>query len=153
MVRTNEGVLDEPVGEVFVESVGVVGEMSKCNEFFLQGPVEAFVHCIVGRGVLSAPPITEFVLLEVGNALSGSARGRDRFLTLLDRLRNSRAVKIVPASSDLFAQGIERYRLRPDKTWSVIDCISFVLMEQMGLTDALTADRHFEQAGFTVLLK
>jgi predicted nucleic acid-binding protein len=44
------------------------------------------------------------------------------------------------------------YARRPDKHWSMTDCISFVVMEEMGLAEALTADRHFEQAGFTVLL-
>ena len=45
------------------------------------------------------------------------------------------------------------YRSRNDKAWSLTDCISFVVMEQEGLTEALTGDHHFEQAGFTALLK
>lgn len=45
------------------------------------------------------------------------------------------------------------YEERTDKDWSLTDCISFVLMEQNGIQDALTADHHFEQAGFNVLLK
>jgi predicted nucleic acid-binding protein len=40
-----------------------------------------------------------------------------------------------------------------DKEWGLTDCISFVVMQEQGLTDALTADHHFEQAGFTILLK
>jgi predicted nucleic acid-binding protein len=43
-------------------------------------------------------------------------------------------------------------RNRPDKDWSLADCISFVVMEEMGLREALTGDRHFEQAGFKALL-
>jgi hypothetical protein len=42
---------------------------------------------------------------------------------------------------------------RPDKDWSLIDCISFVVMEEEGIQEALTADQHFEQAGFTALLR
>jgi predicted nucleic acid-binding protein len=42
---------------------------------------------------------------------------------------------------------------RPDKDWSLTDCISFVVMENQDITEALTADRHFVQAGFTALLK
>ena len=42
---------------------------------------------------------------------------------------------------------------RPDKEWSLTDCISFIVMQEYGLTEALTADHHFEQAGFTILLK
>jgi predicted nucleic acid-binding protein len=46
-----------------------------------------------------------------------------------------------------------RWRARPDKDWSVVDCASFVVMERRGLTEAVTADHHFEQAGFVRLLK
>jgi uncharacterized protein len=41
---------------------------------------------------------------------------------------------------------------RRDKEWSLTDCISFVVMKERGLTEALTADHHFEQAGFKALL-
>jgi len=44
------------------------------------------------------------------------------------------------------------YQNRPDKNWSLTDCISFVVMQEHGITEALTADRHFEQAGFVPLL-
>jgi predicted nucleic acid-binding protein len=53
----------------------------------------------------------------------------------------------------LYDAGIELYRLRPDKDWSLTDCISFVVMAKRGISAALPADRHFEQAGFTALLK
>jgi uncharacterized protein len=49
-------------------------------------------------------------------------------------------------ASKLFAE-------RSDKGWSLTDCISIALMQERGLTQALTTDRHFEQAGFNVLLK
>jgi predicted nucleic acid-binding protein len=52
----------------------------------------------------------------------------------------------------LFDAGLELYSRRPDKEWSLTDCISFVVMEEHGLTEALTTDHHFEQAGFTALL-
>ena len=50
-------------------------------------------------------------------------------------------------------EAIELYNNRPDKSWSLTDCTSFILMRSRGITQALTADRHFEQAGFTALLK
>jgi predicted nucleic acid-binding protein len=53
----------------------------------------------------------------------------------------------------LLARGIQFYRERPDKEWSLTDCISFVVMAEKGLSEALTGDRHFEQAGFKPLLK
>jgi hypothetical protein len=51
------------------------------------------------------------------------------------------------------AKGVQLYAQRPDKEWSLTDCISFVVMTQEGIFDALTGDRHFEQAGFVALLK
>jgi hypothetical protein len=54
--------------------------------------------------------------------------------------------------SGLFERGLSLYLRRMDKDWSLTDCVSFVVMEEMALTDALTGDRHFEQAGFHVLL-
>ncbi len=68
-------------------------------------------------------------------------------------MRADPRISIVPASSGLVAAGIELYLDRADKAWSLTDCISFEIMRQHGITEALTADRRFEQAGFTVLLK
>ena len=54
---------------------------------------------------------------------------------------------------DTFARGFDLYARRPDKSWSLTDCISFVVMTDRGLTEALTGDHHFEQAGFRALLR
>ena len=59
----------------------------------------------------------------------------------------------LPASPELFAAGFDLYRLRPDKAWSLTDCISFVVMRERGMTEALAYDQHFEQAGFRTLLR
>jgi predicted nucleic acid-binding protein len=96
--------------------------------------------------------VTEFVLLELANALSDS-RTRQVFARLLPHLRSDPDVSIVPVSAELFEAGCDLYGRRPDKSWSLTDCISFVVMEQQGLTDALSTDHPFEQAGFNVLLK
>jgi predicted nucleic acid-binding protein len=96
--------------------------------------------------------VTEFVLLEIGNSLS-SVKERRLFIELLPYLRADQAVQIVPASSDLFQSGYELYCRREDKNWSLTDCTSFFVMERLRLSEALTTDRHFEQAGFTALLR
>ena len=95
--------------------------------------------------------LTEFVLLEIANAMS-AARSRNSFIELWTLLRADSTVGVVPVSSDLLQAGYELYVCRQDKDWSLTDCISFVVMQRRGLTDALTADRHFEQAGFSILL-
>ena len=56
------------------------------------------------------------------------------------------------ASPELFERGLALYNARPDKEWSLTDCISFVVMADQGLAEGLTGDRHFDQAGFKALL-
>ena len=94
---------------------------------------------------------TEFILLELGNAC---ARAEDHgdFLALLAGIRASPRTRVVPLDSRLLQRGLDLFANRPDKNWSLTDCISFVVMQDEGLTEALTGDSHFEQAGFKALL-
>jgi predicted nucleic acid-binding protein len=102
---------------------------------------------------LKRPTVTtEFVLLEVANFCTTSAQ-RAVFLRLVARLRSAPAVEIVPANAGDFQRGLDLFAERLDKQWSLTDCISFVLMQERGLSEALTADEHFEQAGFVALLR
>ena len=94
---------------------------------------------------------TSYVLIEVADALATPPE-RPRFLALLAALEADPNVTIVPASEDLFRRGVELYRHRPDKDWPLTDCLSFVVMNDAGSTEALTGDHHFRQAGFQVLL-
>ena len=95
---------------------------------------------------------TEFILLELGNACAKAADHAD-FLSLVAGLRASPRVHTVPLGTELLDAGLALLRQRPDKDWSLTDCISFVVMERNGLHEALTGDHHFEQAGFHPLLK
>lgn len=110
-----------------------------------------------GKAVALAEKITNpiittaWVLTEVGDALSAPTL-RSRFVELVETLRADPACTIVAPTPELFEAGVSLYTERPDKGWTVTDCISFVVMRQHGLTEALTGDRHFEQAGFTPLL-
>lgn len=94
---------------------------------------------------------TRAVVLEIGNALS-TLRYRAAAIELLDSLEEDPNVEIIPLSDELYNRGMELYRQRPDKEWGITDCISFVVMEDYGLTEALTTDEHFKQAGFRALL-
>lgn len=95
---------------------------------------------------------TRAIILEIGNALAG-LRYRNAAVRLLDALENDPKIEIAPITEELCARAFALYRSRPDKEWGLIDCTSFVVMEDHKLTDALTADTHFRQAGFRVLLK
>ena len=93
-----------------------------------------------------------WVLTEVADALAVPGR-RQRFLPLLQFLRASPSVIILPAEQTLFDRAAALYGQRPDKAWSLTDCISFTIMQDHHLRDTLTGDHHFEQAGFNVLMK
>ena len=95
---------------------------------------------------------TEWVLTEFGDAYCHPL-DRSDFVSLYRSLAAHPRVKIVPAGTHLFQRGVELFEQRPDKNWSLTDCLSFVSMRDEGITEALTADKHFEQAGFTALLK
>ena len=105
----------------------------------------------VGRGFRGRVVTTEYVLLEVATFFCEAAH-RAVFFGLLQTLQKDPEVTIVPASADLWQRGVALFAARPDKDWSLTDCISFVVMQERGITDALTADHHFEQAGFVALL-
>jgi len=96
--------------------------------------------------------VSEFVLLEVANALSRAA-DRGVFAALLRDLRADPDTTIVAASAELFERGCQLHSRMKDKDWSLTDCISFVVMAEGGLNEALTADHHFEQAGFVAMLR
>ena len=95
---------------------------------------------------------TEFVLIELGDELRLPFQ-RQAYLDLVARLRSSVLVDIVPASDELYETARQFFGQRRDKEWGITDCTSFVVMGREGLHEALTADRHFEQAGFIALLK
>lgn len=101
--------------------------------------------------VMGPKVTTEWVMTEVGDALAAPGQ-RELFLALLAELRSDVSVTIVPASHGLFERGIDLYARRPDKEWSLTDCLSFVVMQEYDIREALTGDHHFEQAGFKALL-
>lgn len=95
---------------------------------------------------------TRAIIFEIGNSLTKPPR-RNSGIELINSLQSDSAVEIMEISSALFRTAYDLFRTRPDKEWSLTDCLSFVVMAERGLTESLTADEHFEQAGFHALLK
>ncbi|GIW79052.1 MAG: hypothetical protein KatS3mg105_0859 [Gemmatales bacterium] len=95
---------------------------------------------------------TAWVLTELADGLCRPPI-RDRVGLFTERLIQEPGIEIVLGDESLFAAGLQLYRQRPDKDWSLTDCISFVVMQREGIREALTGDHHFEQPGFTALLK
>ncbi len=102
---------------------------------------------------LRAPLVTTaWVLTELADGLSAQST-RGTFVALEGRLRSDRRIAIVPPNERLFDEALLLYRSRPDKGWSLTDCVSFVVMRERGIFDAFTGDHHFAQTGFRALLK
>ena len=97
---------------------------------------------------------THMVLVELLNMFGSRGEQQRRLaLEVVERAERSLDVEIVPQTAAQFRAAAERYAARPDQTWSVTDCASFIVMEQRGITEALAHDRDFEQAGFRALLR
>ncbi|MFI5381130.1 MAG: type II toxin-antitoxin system VapC family toxin [Tepidisphaerales bacterium] len=95
---------------------------------------------------------TAWILTEVADGLAKSL-ARTIFADLLRDLDTDPQAELISADPDLWRRGCELYAQRTDKKWSLTDWISFVVMADNGIVDALTADHHFAQAGFNPILK
>jgi predicted nucleic acid-binding protein len=95
---------------------------------------------------------TAWVLTEVADGLA-HPRSRSTFVEFVETIRLDTSFIIVPPSQSVFNKGLALYAARPDKAWSLTDCISFTVMRARGIREALTGDHHFEQAGFSALLR
>ncbi len=97
---------------------------------------------------------SEMVLIEVLNHFSaGGERSRTAAFEGIADLNADPDVDVVPLTSAQFAEAVDRYGSRLDQSWSLVDCSSFVLMEERGIRDALAYDVDFVQAGFNALLR
>ena len=95
--------------------------------------------------------LTSWVVAETGNGLARTS-ARARFSEAVEMIQESSRARLIAVSDVLFRRALELYSARPDKTWGLVDCASFVIMADEGISRAFTTDRHFEQAGYQPLL-
>ncbi len=96
--------------------------------------------------------LTEFVAVESLNAMSQPDR-RQSANHMIQQMMRDPAVTYVPSSDVLLSAGLDLHLRRPDKHWSLTNCISFLIMQERKIRRALSHDQHFEQAGFEALLR
>jgi predicted nucleic acid-binding protein len=96
--------------------------------------------------------LTEWVLVEF---LGSTARppSRDLAIQTVEQLRNSSLTEIIAADHASWEKGYELYKSRPDKSWSLVDCISITICHARGIKEVFTADKHFEQAGLQIMVQ
>jgi predicted nucleic acid-binding protein len=132
------------LAEAFIDTSFVVALINQRDQYHAQA-LELAVR-FDKRSLLT----TDAVLLEIGNALARNFK--EASIQIIEYFLTSDEVEIIPLNTQLFARAFELYRSHLDKSWGLIDCVSFVVMRDFGLTESLTADKHFEQAGFSALL-
>jgi len=116
----------------------------------LHGKVQEVSATLAGATIVTS----DWVLAELLNSFAG--RGpqlRQVASTAVVALKENPNVIVVVQSRDSFTQAFDLYRERADKGWSLTDCSSFLIMRQRGIDAALTGDKHFEQAGFSALMR
>jgi predicted nucleic acid-binding protein len=97
---------------------------------------------------------TNYVLAELVSLFTRPIRlPRSRQVEVIGSLRSVAWIEIVHVDRTLDDEAWSLLKARLDKEWSLVDCASFVLMQRRGITEALTTDHHFEQAGFVRLLR
>ena len=130
-------------GRIFVDTSFVIALINEKDQYHYQA------ESLSRRFESSQLITTDAVLLEIGNAL---VKGfRKEAVAVIKVLRSSKNVEVLEIDSTLFEKGLETYEKYEDKVWGLVDCISFVVMWQSGITEVLTFDRDFEQAGFVVM--
>ncbi len=128
----------------FVDTQFVVALVNERDEFHERAVKIAREY--VGQPLLT----TDAVLLEIGNALARNFR--QEAVGIIERFLTSENIAIVRMTPELFDEGFFLFKSHADKQWGLVDCVSFIVMRQERIQDALTVDHHFVQAGFNALL-
>ncbi|MBA3945045.1 MAG: type II toxin-antitoxin system VapC family toxin [Herpetosiphonaceae bacterium] len=130
---------------IFVDTLFVVALINTRDQYHSQAV--ALADKLEGFPLL----ITDAVLLEIGNALARNYK--QEAVAIIEEFITSDEVEISHLSRDVFERAFDLYRAFQDKAGGLVDCISFVVMGDAGITEALTFDQHFVQAGFQALMR
>lgn len=133
--------------QIFIDSSYILALISPRDQWHAKA-----VEWQAGIAAANRPLLTiQFVLAEIADSLA-AVKFRRQAAQVIRTLETNDSVEIVPAASELFATSLNFYENRQDKNWGFTDCSSFVVMAERNLTDALTVDDDFRQAGFHALL-
>ena len=138
------------MNEVFVDTSGWANAFVKTEPYYAKASTLVKQWQQHNRRVVT----TNYVLSELIPLLTRRLRvPRERGLHYIKTLRSVDWIEIVHIDEVVDKEAWKLLAERLDKQWSLVDAASFVVMQERGLTEVLTADHHFEQAGFVRLLK
>ncbi|MCI0494404.1 PIN domain-containing protein [candidate division KSB1 bacterium] len=133
---------------VFVDTSALIAMCNKRDQFHQQA-IELRNQFIRSK---RAHITTSALLMELGNAFS-PIQLRSTAIRLIETIKISRFWQVIPINDDLFDRGFAKFKQMADKEWSLVDCISIIIAEELHITEIFTNDHHFEQAGFKILMK
>lgn len=132
------------VEQILVDTAFVLALINERDQF--HDRAQELADVFAGQSLL----ITDAVSLEIGNAM---ARGfKQQAIAIINDFIVSDEVEVFYYSAQIFGEAFALYKKYKDKEWSLVDCISFIVMRERGIKQALTFDHHFEQAGFTAIM-
>lgn len=134
--------------KVFLDTAFVLALASPSDQY--HGKAKELSRQIKKGGI--ALLTTRAILIEIGDAMAGQSR-RKAGIIMLESLENDDNLEIFPNSEELYNKAFDLFAARPDNEWGMTDCISFVVMKEYDISETLTADVHFQQAGFVALMR
>ena len=134
--------------KVFLDTAFILALTSPADQYYEKA--KQLSRQIRKEGILLVT--TRAVLIEIGDAMA-ERRSRCAGIAAMIALEEDEGLKIIPNSKELYNRAFNLYQSRIDKEWGMTDCISFVAMGDEGITEALTTDTHFQQAGFVALMR
>jgi len=131
--------------KIFVDTLFIVALINKRDQY--HQAALAFAKQLESYPLIT----TDVIFLEVGNTLSSNYK--NEAVELMEKFLASDDVEVVRLTPDLLEQSLTLYKKHQDKSWGLVDCVSFVVMKHSQVTQALTFDKHFVQAGFQALMR
>ena len=133
---------------IFVDTSALIA-LGNTRDQFHQQAQEIFKELVLAKNRFIT---TNAIIFELTNAFS-SVQYKSIAIKLIDMINNSKGWSIITIEDDLMTKGVNRFRKMLDKDWSLVDCISMIISEEIGINRIFSNDHHFEQAGFVILLK
>jgi uncharacterized protein len=128
----------------FIDTFFIVA-LVNVRDFYHEKAVELSVE-YEGKSLIT----TDAILLEISNSLSKNYKTES--IIIIEKLLLSFEIEIIRLDESLFEKAFSLYKSHADKTWGLVDCISFIVMKEQNIQNALTCDKHFLQAGLNPLM-
>lgn len=132
---------------IFLDTNGWLALLNRTDTLHAQAK-EAWVRVVRGGQPLI---LTDWVVAEMGNGLA-RAKEKARLTEALDRILRVSRNELVYVDEALLRAALDLFGQHADKSWGLVDCASFIVMRDRGITEAFTSDHDFVQAGFQCLL-